>query len=306
VTVGILGRTDRQAAPASSAPRPRGDRRASLIGWAFLAPLLLLNVVVVLGPSLATVYYSFTDWTGVGDAHWIGLANYTRAIRDPAVHQALVHNVIWFVLFLSVPLALGMLAAHLVNQVRRFQTLYRVLFFVPYVTASVVNAAIWKMLLSPVSGIGHLLGTDFAWLGETSTSLYAVNVVVDWHWWGFLAVIFFAAMQGVDPTLYEAARLDGANTWRQFLHVTLPGIRPTMVFIVLMTIIWSLKAFDYIFIMTHGGPANSSEVVSTLMYSEAFSQFSAGYAAALGMSMTAVVAVVLVVYRVVQRKGWEE
>jgi raffinose/stachyose/melibiose transport system permease protein len=296
-----------RGAPISPPRRFRSAKAVRTItGWAFLAPLLGLNLVVVFGPSVATAYYSLTDWTGIGPAHWVGLANYTRAIKDPAVHQALVHNVIWFVLFLSVPMIIGMLAAHLINRVHRFRTLYRALFFIPYITASVVNAAVWKMLLSPDSGIGHLLGTDFAWLGDTRTSLYAVNVVVDWHWWGFLAVIFFAAMQGVEPQLYEAATLDGANTWRQFWHVTLPGIRPTMIFIVLMTIIWSLKAFDYIFIMTHGGPADSSQVVSTLMYNEAFSQFSAGYAAALGMSMTIVVAVVLVAYRFIQKRGWEE
>jgi raffinose/stachyose/melibiose transport system permease protein len=209
-------------------------------------------------------------------------------------------------LFLTVPMIFGMLGAHLINRVRRFQMLYRTLFFIPYVTASVVNAAIWKMLLSPDSGLAHQLGFNQAWLGDTKTSLYAVNFVVDWHWWGFLAVIFFAAMQGVDPQLYEAAKLDGANSWQQFKSVTLPGIRPTMIFIVLMTVIWSLKAFDYIFIMTHGGPANSSDVVSTLMYDQAFNNYSAGYAAALGLSMTVITGIVLAVYSFLRKKGWEE
>nr|BFE56211.1 sugar ABC transporter permease [Dactylosporangium thailandense] len=293
-------------APAPGPTRRRAVWRRALVGWAFLAPLLVLNVLVVLGPSIATVYYSFTDWTGIGSADLIGFDNYTRAFTDPAVHEALLHNAIWFVLFLSVPMALGMLGAHLINQVRRFRMVFRTLFFIPYVTASVINAAIWKMLLSPNSGIAAQLGFDQAWLGDPATSLYAVNFVVDWHWWGFLAVIFFAAMQNVDVQLYEAARLDGAGRWQQFTSVTLPGIRPTLVFIVLMTVIWSLKAFDYIFIMTHGGPANSSDVVSTLMYDQAFNQYSAGYAAALGLSMTAVTGLVLAAYAWLRRKGWEE
>jgi raffinose/stachyose/melibiose transport system permease protein len=293
-------------APAPGPSRRRAVWRRALVGWAFLAPLLALNILVVLGPSIATVYYSFTDWTGIGPANLIGFDNYTRAFSDPAVHEALLHNAIWFVLFLTVPMALGMLGAHLINQVRRFRMVYRTLFFIPYVTASVVNAAIWKMLLSPNSGIAAQLGFDQAWLGDPATSLYAVNFVVDWHWWGFLAVIFFAAMQNVDVQLYEAAKLDGAGRWQQFKSVTLPGIRPTLVFIVLMTVIWSLKAFDYIFIMTHGGPANSSDVVSTLMYDQAFNQYSAGYAAALGLSMTAVTGLVLAAYAWLRRKGWEE
>jgi raffinose/stachyose/melibiose transport system permease protein len=294
-----------RAAPAARRRDRLGVHR-SLVGWAFLAPLLILNVLVVLGPSIATVYYSLTDWSGIGPAKFIGFANYTHAVTDPAVRAAFIHNAIWFVLFLSVPMALGLLGAHLINQVRRFRMLYRTLFFIPYVTASVINAAVWKMLLSPDSGIAHQLGFDQAWLGDTRTSLYAVNFVVDWHWWGFLAVIFFAAMQGVDPQLYEAARIDGANRRQQFRSVTLPGIRPTMIFIVLMTVIWSLKAFDYIYIMTHGGPANSSDVISTLMYDQAFNQYSAGYAAALGLSMTVIIAIVLGIYQLMRKRGWEE
>jgi len=295
-----------QAGAAARRGRRRAGLRRGLIFWAFLAPLLILNVLVVLGPSVATVYYSFTDWSGIGPATFIGLDNYTRAAADPAVRAALVHNAIWFVLFLSVPMALGLLGAYLLGQIRRGALLFRALYFIPYITASVVNAAIWKMLLSPNSGIGRYLGTDHAWLGDTRTSLYSVNAVVDWHWWGFLAVIFFAAMQGVDPQLYDAAKVDGAGRWQQFTAVTLPGIRPTVVFVTLMTVIWSLKAFDYIYIMTHGGPAFSSDVVATRMYDEAFSNYSAGYAAALGLSMTAVTAVVLGAYQFLRRKGWEE
>jgi len=294
------------AAPVTAPGARRARRRAAVVGWAFLAPLLLLNLFVVLGPSVATVYYSFTDWSGLGPATFIGLDNYVKAFGDGKVHQALLHNVIWFAVFLTVPGALGLLGAYLLSQVRRFQMLFRALYFIPYVVASVVNAAVWKMLLSPTSGLGHPLGIDHSWLGDPNTSLLSVNFVVDWHFWGFLAVIFLAAMQGVDPSLYDAAKVDGASAWQQYRHVTLPGIRPTMVFIVLMTVIWTLKAFDYIFIMTEGGPAGSSEVVSTLMYKQAFNEYAAGYAAALGLSMTLVTAVILAVYQVMRKKGWED
>lgn len=299
---------------ASVAVRRRSParRREGLTGWAFLLPLLVLNAIVVLGPSIATVYYSFTDWSGLGPAAFIGFQNYIRAFGDPQVHQALIHNAVWFVLFLSVPMAMGLLGAYLLSQVKRFQVVFRVLYFIPYIVASVVNAAVWKMLLSPNTGVGHLLGEwgvpwigHQSFLGDPNLSLLSVNFVVNWHWWGFLAVIFFAAMQGVDPELYDAAKVDGASKWQQFKSVTIPGIRPTLVFLVLMTIIWSLKVFDYIFIMTQGGPAGSSEVVSTLMYKQAFNEYSAGYAAALGLSMTAVTAVILGVYQYLRRKGWE-
>lgn len=291
--------------------QPRTAR--AVRGWLFLLPLLVLNLVVVAGPSVATFYYSFTDWSGLGPATWVGFANFTRAFEDARVHEALLHNAIWFVLFLSIPSAMGLLGAYLLSRVRRGQTFFRVVYFIPYIVASVVNAAVWKMLLSPTSGLTHQLGEwgvpgvgDIAWLGDTNTSLLSVNFVVNWHWWGFLAVIFFAAMQGVDPALYDAAKVDGAGPWQQFRHVTIPGIRPTLLFLSLMTLIWTLKAFDYIFIMTQGGPAGSSEVVSTLMYKQAFNEYEAGYAAALGLSMTVVTALVLVVYQVLRRRGWED
>ncbi|HEX6499052.1 MAG TPA: sugar ABC transporter permease [Micromonosporaceae bacterium] len=300
------------SAPVTVRRRSQARRREGLTGWAFLLPLLVLNAIVVLGPSIATVYYSFTDWSGLGPAAFIGFQNYVRAFGDPQVHQALIHNAVWFVLFLSVPMFMGLLGAYLLSQVKRFQVVFRVLYFIPYIVASVVNAAVWKMLLSPNTGLGHVLGEwgvpwvgHQSFLGDPNLSLLSVNFVVNWHWWGFLAVIFFAAMQGVDPELYDAATVDGANKWQQFKSVTIPGIRPTLVFLVLMTIIWSLKVFDYVFIMTQGGPAGSSEVVSTLMYKQAFNEYSAGYAAALGLSMTAVTAVILAVYQYLRRKGWE-
>lgn len=298
--------TDRQRT------RRRAIRRRRLRASLFLVPLLGLNLLVVIGPSIATVWYSFTDWSGLGPATFIGFDNYVRAFGDPRLHQALVHNLVWFVLFLSVPMVLGLLGAFLLSQVRRFQMLFRSLFFIPYVVASVVNASVWKNLLSPTNGIGHELGElgvpwigDQAFLGNTDTSLLAVNFVVDWHFWGFVAVIFLAAMQGVDPELYDAAKVDGANRWQQFRAVTIPGIRPTLIFLVLMTVIWTLKAFDYIFIMTDGGPAGSSEVVSTYMYKVAFTHYEAGYAASLGLSMAFMAAIILAVYQFLRKRGWE-
>lgn len=291
-------------------PRPaRAGRRRSrsrAVAWLFMLPLIFMNVLVVVGPSIATVYYSLTDWTGLGPAHFIGLSNYTKAFGDSAFRSALLHNLEWLGLFLIVPTVLGLLGSYLLSQIRRFQMLFRTLFFIPYVVASVVNAAVWKNLLNPENGIGHHLGTDHAWFGDSTTSLLSVNFVVDWHWWGFLAVIFLAAMQSVDPELYDAAKVDGASRWRQYVHITLPGIRPTLVFLGLMTVIWSLKAFDYIYIITQGGPAGSSEVVSTLMYNDAFNQYEAGYAAAMGLTIAFITAIVLAVYEMLRRKrGWE-
>ena len=297
---------------AGAHARVHRRRLRGMTAWLFLAPLLLLNLLVILGPAVATVYYSLTDWSGVGPARFIGLENYDRAFRDEDLREALTHNVIWFVLFLSIPTALALLAAHVLSRIGRFQMLFRTIFFIPYITASVVNAAVWKSLLNPTNGIGVALSEigipffkDTSFFGDPALALLSVNFVVDWHWWGFLAVIYLAAMQGVDPTLYEAARVDGANRWEEFRHITIPGISPTLVFMFLMTIIWSLKAFDYIYIITRGGPGGASDVIATLMYENVFQKFQAGYAAAIGLSMSLVVLVVLAGYSHLRKRGSE-
>lgn len=300
-----------QSTPQERSARGGNSRRWT--AWLFLLPLLLVNLLVILGPSVATLYYSFTNWTGVGGAKFIGLANYTRAFRDPDLREALWHNLIWFILFLIVPSALGLLGAFLLSRITRFQMLFRTIYFIPYVTASVVNAAVWKMLLNPTNGVGiglSHIGIPFlknvSFFGDPNLALYSVNFVVDWHWWGFLAVIFLAAMQSVDPELYDAAKVDGASRWKQYIYITLPGIRPTMVFLGLMTVIWSLRAFDYVYIITQGGPAGSSDVISTLMYRKAFSEYEAGYAAAMGLTIAFITAAVLAIYEILRRrKGWE-
>jgi raffinose/stachyose/melibiose transport system permease protein len=120
-----------------------------------------------------------------------------------------------------------------------------------------------------------------------------------------LMVLFLAAMQNIPPDLYEAARIDGANRWDEFRHITIPGIRPTLVFMILMTAIWSFLVFDYIWILTQGGPAGSSEVLGTLLFKNAFNRFDAGYASAMGLTMSFFAGIIICIFIVLRRRGWE-
>jgi raffinose/stachyose/melibiose transport system permease protein len=292
-------------------PRKRRRRRGAK-AWLFLAPFMLVNLVVIAGPAAATVYYSFTDWSGIGPARFIGLENYRELLSDPEFHTALIHNVAYTVIFLTVPIAMGLFGAFLLSRITRFAMVFRVLYFIPYVVASVVNASIWENLLDPYRGLGPELakiGIPFldgvSFFGNPDLALSSIAFVDTWHWWGFVAVLFLAAMSAIDRALYDAAKMDGATTWQLFRNVTLPGIRPTFVFIVLMTIIWSFLAFEYIFIITQGGPAGSSEVVSTYMYKQAFVFFHAGYASAAALGMVFVSLAVVGVFFVLRRLGWE-
>jgi raffinose/stachyose/melibiose transport system permease protein len=268
--------------------------------------------VVIAIPAALSIWYSFTDWTGLGPAKFVGLDNYRRLLGDPEFHNAVWHNLVWTLYFLTVPIAMGLFGAFLLSRIQRYQMLLRVVYFIPYVVATVVSGAIWENLLSPQSGIGHGLanigipfldGVNF--FGDQRLALGSVAFVNTWQWWGFLVVIFLGSMQSVDPSLYEAARLDGANVWREFWHVTLPGIRPTVMFLCLMTVIWSFLIFDYIYILTQGGPAGSTDVLGTLLYREAFANQQAGYAASMGVVMAMVSVVAVSGFLYLRRKGWD-
>jgi raffinose/stachyose/melibiose transport system permease protein len=299
----------------SAAKRPAAGglkRRRRLTAWLFMVPLLVVNVLVILGPSVATVYFSFTEWSGIGPAEFVGLENYRDLLADGSFWQAMWHNVLWTILFLTVPIAMGLLGAFLLSQIKRFQLFFRIAYFIPYVVASVVNAAIWQNILDPERGIGSSLasiGIPFldgvSFFGNTRLALPSVAFVNNWAWWGFILLLFLTALQSVDEELYDAAKIDGAGRWQQFLNVTLPGIRPTFIFVVLLTIINSLLVFDYIFIITRGGPAGASEVVGTLMWKEAFERFEAGYASAMGLGLSFISGVIVLIFIFLRRRGWE-
>lgn len=283
-----------------------------VVPWLFVLPILLIHLVVVIGPSLSAFYYALTDWSGVGVANFVGLENFRRLLFEDADYKrAFFNNILWLIFFLIVPISLALLAASLLAALQRSGMFVRTILFIPYVLPSVITASIWRNLMSPTQGIGAQLaqmglsGLDQAYLGNPKTALWAVAFVDNWHWWGFLMVLFLAAMQNIPPELYEAARIDGASRWQEFRHITLPGIRPTLVFMLLMTVIWSFLVFDYIWILTKGGPAGVSEVLGTLVVKNAFNRFEAGYAAAIGLTMSFLAGIFVSLFALLRRRGWD-
>jgi raffinose/stachyose/melibiose transport system permease protein len=291
--------------------RPR-HRNKKLVAWLFVLPILLINVVVIIGPSISAFYYSMTDWSGVGAARFVGFGNFRRIIFDDITYrEAFTNNLIWLAFFLTVPFVLALLAASVLAPIRKGGMFFRTALFIPYVLPSVIVASIWRNLLSPTLGVGVQLdkigirGLDQAWLGRPDSALLTVAFVDNWRFWGFLMVLFLAAMQNISPDLYEAGRLDGASRWQEFRFITLPGIRPTIALMILMVSIWSFLVFDYVWILTGGGPAGSSEVLGTLVIKYAFNRFQAGYAAAIGLTMSFFAGIVITIFVVLRRRGWE-
>jgi raffinose/stachyose/melibiose transport system permease protein len=310
----------RQAAPPQPqalTPQVSGRTRyrllhGTIIPWLFILPILVIHIFVVAIPALTGVYYSLTDWSGIGDANFIGLENFrVLFFEDEGFRRALGNNVVWMLFFLTVPFALALLASSLLSRVRRGGMVYRTILFIPYLLPSVVTATIWRNLLNPRMGIGAQLanigipGLDVAFLGRSDTALLTIAFIDNWHYWGFLMVLFLTAMQAISPELYDAAKIDGANRWQEFRYVTLPGIRPVVLFMLMMTAIWSFLVFEYIWILTQGGPAGASEVLGTLVYKNAFNRFEAGYGAAQGVTISLFAGAITMMFIYLRRRGWD-
>ena len=259
--------------------------------WLFALPALLINICIILIPAVLTLAMAFFAWDGVGVPVWAGLANYQRMFGDPIFWSALTNNLIWTAIFLTIPIVLALVMAAALLMSPRARGVVQPIIFLPRILAVAVSGRIFQgMIFSPVTGL-------LAWLNEhgfsiadpladPDRSLYAVAAVDIWHWWGFLAVVFLAAMRQISTDQIEAARLDGAGFPALMRYVLVPGIRPTLTLMLILTVIWSFQVFEFIFIVTQGGPAYGSEVLATLAYRHAFFGSDVGQAAAAASVMS--------------------
>ena len=265
------------------------SRRQAATHLLLLAPAMLLSLLVVFVPGVLTLLVSLTDWNGVAPSlKWVGVGNYQSIFHDEVFWQALYDNVRWVVLFLTIPVVIGMVTALLLLRRSRSRTAYQLIFLFPYVLAPVVNAMLWlNIIFNPVSGVlGFLdrIGLRLnAPLGNIHAALYAVAAVDIWHYWGFLTVIYLAALRQTPTDQIEAAQLEGVNAWQLFRYVYLPNILPTVQLMFTLIIIFSFLTFDYIYLLTGGGPAHATEMLSTYAYTFAFLTFQVGKASAVGV-----------------------
>ena len=280
--------------------------RYYIVPWLFLIPILSLHAFVVVIPAMQGVIYSFTDWSGIGEAKFIGLRNFEEMFfEDQSYIDALSRNVQWMIFRMIVPFTFALFGASLLAKVKRGAMIYRTALFMPFILPSIVTATIWRYLYNPRFGLPTLFGYDKALLGQSDTALWAIAFADNWQFWGFLMVLFLTAMQGIDPVLYDAAKVDGANRWQEFWHVTLPGIRPVVLFMMMMVMIWAFLVFDYVFILTGGGPAGATEVIAIDIYKNAFQRFEAGYAAAQGMTICLFAGLVVSAFAFLRKRGWD-
>lgn len=264
--------------------------RRALTGWTFSAPFTVLFVVFMALPVIASLVMSVTDLRSTDlrnplAVNFVGIDNYSRLFSDDLFLRAAVNTLIFVLIGVPLTLVIALAAASGLNSgLIRFKALFRVGFYLPVVTSIVAIAVIWRFLLDPdvglVDNLLRLVGIEGPhWLGSTKTALPSIIVMAAWRNFGFSMVIFLAGLQGIPADLYEAATLDGASRWQQFRHVTLPLLRPTLLFGAVVTGIGYLQLFEEPLVMTQGGPLNSTLSVSYHIYNQ-FGFGNYGYAAA--------------------------
>ena len=260
------------------------------MAWLMLAPFVIAYLLFFLWPALQTLRLSFTE-SGLTDTKgYVGLANYAQLIADDDFWSSLVQTG-YFALLTVVPLtALGLVMAILVNRLTRTRALVQAIFFLPYVLPVAVMTLIFGWLFHPVYGlINAIVGGSRAWLNDVNWAMPSVAIATIWWTVGFNMLLFIAGLKNIPAELYEAARLDGANRWEQFRFITWPQLKPTTGLVFMLQLIGSLKIFSQPYILTGGGPFNSTRVVLQYMYEQGFTSQNAGYASAIACAFLVVV-----------------
>lgn len=288
--------------PTASRRRPHGRGRETRAAWVLALPFVVLFAVFTAWPLLQSLFMSFTD-TKFRDlrtpfaVNIIGLQNYTKALSDPTFRKAALNTAYFVVVGVPLTLAMALAAAVALDKgITRFRAIFRLGFYMPVITSIVAVAVVWRFLLKPDTGLINTALSWFGiqgpdWLGDPHWSMPSLILMAAWRNFGTAMIIFLAGLQSVPASLHEAAAIDGAGAWQRFRRITVPMLRPTVLFVSVTTLIGYLQFFEEPFVMTNGGPLNSTISMSMYTYKQ-FGFGNYGYATAMSYVIFVVVAVV--------------
>ncbi|MFF3332422.1 carbohydrate ABC transporter permease [Streptomyces sp. NPDC002888] len=297
----------KRASDVSTSP-PR--RRSRYI----LAPLVLIAANVVLfalffvWPAVIGLVYSFTNYTGVGAFQFIGLDNYHNLFGDSTFYDALTRTLLYAVLFVPLNFAVSLLTANLlVSKHAKGASVARVIFFIPWLLSPIVVGVLWRWLFGENFGlvnyvIEKLGGSAVPWQSNADLSLIVVVMAASWAWTGFSMLLFIAAIKNVPVSYYEAASLDGAGPWRQFISITLPSIAPTSFIVILLNTINAMKEYPVFVALNNGGPGTSNNLLVQYIYETGFKRGQIGYASAASFVLMLILMAVAIIQLIVNRR----
>lgn len=283
----------------------RRSMRPQTQGYLLAAPAVLVYLLFAVYPMLNVVQMSFSAWNGLSaDSVFVGFDNYRAVLTaDPVFWGALLNTVLWTLAAVTLPNLAAFGLALALNQELPGRAGLRVIFYLPVIIASIAVATIWKWMYDPFFGLFNNLLTSWGfqgwivdWLGDRDVALWSVFVAFLWQSVGFSMVLFLAGLQGVSKTLVEAARIDGAGRYNVFRHVTLPALMPTITIVFVLSLINSLKAFDIVYGMTGGGPAQSTQMLAMWAYTQAMQLGDFGKGAAISVVLLAITLAIVIPY----------
>jgi ABC-type sugar transport system permease subunit len=266
----------------------------ALISFAFLLPALLLVVGMFWYSIVVTIFLSFTDSHGLSTPNFIGLQNYVNLLHDHAFDTSMLNTLIWVVGMVVLPVGIGLGAAVLLQNLRG-QTIFKNIFYLPYAIGLTSTGVIWSFLLSNeglptlLTALGMKQFAQYSFLNAVPVNTFAMIIVATWQGMGTDMLLFLVGLNGLDRSALEAARLDGAGGFKLFLHITFPLLRPVTMIILAITLVNSLQTFNLIWVMTQGGPYDSSQTLATWMYKQSFALFHVGYGSAIAVILLLIV-----------------
>jgi ABC-type sugar transport system permease subunit len=268
-------------------------------GW-FLLPYFLIYFVFFFLPAISIVPMSFTEWSIIGTPKFIGLENYTSIFSDRYFVKTLSNTFIYTILVTVILTVFGLLLAILLNQKLRGRGIARTIVIMPYVISSAVAGILWRWMFERNFGIINTylqqIGLPFVgWLSDPNIALYSIVIMNIWWSVGFNTVTFLAAIQGIPEELYQAAQVDGASPFQSFLYITIPQLKPIILYVTILCAANSFQMFDEAYVMTQGGPLGSTTTLVYKSYTEAFKSFRLGYSAALSVITCAIIIIITLV-----------
>ncbi len=279
------------------------------MAYTFIIGPLILYFVWIIAPMLYTFYLSLTDWDGISpQAKYVGLKNFTDLFNSlgkevpSGFEYSLFNNLKWLLTFITIPVAAGLGLAVLLNQGIKGDRFFKLGIFLPQVLSMPVIALIWIWVYNPRDGLINSLLTALGvtslpgWLGDKNMVIWAIIFAAAWRQVGYIMILYVAGLKNVDPLLLEAAKIDGASAWESFRFITFPLLAPVTTIVVVISVIDSLRSFDMVWVMTRGGPANSSSVLAVLMYIQSFNNYKMGQGAATAVILFGVSFIFIVVY----------
>jgi len=289
--------------------KKRRKRKKALAISLFLLPALVVYLIFIIYPIIATFNYSLLDWNGMSESIFIGLDNFKQLLTDSSFWYALRNNMylVLVSVFVQVPLGLAM-ALILLSKIKGTKLL-NVLFFLPYLMSAVAIGLLWVFMYDPANGPINMALNAFgfesiSWLASNNIAIIAVLIVLVWQFAPFYMILFKASMVGIPEEMYEAASIDGANSFQKFYKITLPFLMPTIVSSSVLAVVGSLKTFDVFYIMVGGSSGGSTEILGTYMYRQTFVNFNMGYGSAISsvMFIIALLSVIVILFGDSQRR----